>query len=117
MPRQQRRVIADAAEARAGERVVADARMRMRRDDQVGVVRNRSGGHELRVVEDAHRHAGRLRRNSEPIVRRRYDDPRNLDAVIVQRLEHAGAEVAGSNQRALHGDLPFIDWGPAGSWR
>jgi hypothetical protein len=48
MPRQQRRVIADAAKARAGERFVADARVRVRGDDQIGAIGNRVAGNDAR---------------------------------------------------------------------
>ncbi len=49
-----------------------------------------------------HRHAGRLRGGGEPVVGGRRDDLRDLDAVLRKRLEHHGAEIAGSDQRAFH---------------
>ena len=90
---QQRRVIADAAQPRARERRVADARMRVRRDDQVGAVGDRVGRNRLRIFEDVHRHAAGGRRECHTVVRCGRHDLRDVDAILHQRIEHQRTEI------------------------
>jgi hypothetical protein len=66
--RQQRRVVADPAQARPRERLGADPRVRVRGDDEVGAVGNRFARDDLRVREDVHRQPRPGGGGGEPIV-------------------------------------------------
>ena len=117
MPRQQRRMVADAAEAGPRERLVADPRMRVRCDDEIGAVGDRLARHDLRVLQHVQRHASGLRRLREPVVHRRHHDLRDVDAVPAQRLERRRPEISGSHQSDLHRTSRASERAPRCSWR
>ena len=108
VPRQQRRVIADAAQPRACKGLVADARMRVRGDDQVGSVRYRDSRNDLRILEHVHRYAGCLPRQRETVIGGGRHYLGDVDTVLRQRIEYERAEISRSDQRAFHeSDRPF----------
>ena len=99
MPRQQRRVIADAAQARVGQRLVAHARVRVRGDDEIRARGDGFSRHDLRILEHVDFDPGRLRRERQPVVRGRRDDARKLDPfLLAQRLEHLMRRSSGIRQ-------------------
>jgi hypothetical protein len=102
MPWQQRGVVADAAETRSRECFVADARMRMRRDDDIRARGDGIGRHQLRILQHVYRYAGGLRRHRNPVVGCGGDHASDVDAFLPQRLEHRRAEIARSHQCDLH---------------
>ena len=103
MARQQGRVVADTAEARARERLVADPGMGVRGDDELGAFGNRVARDDLLVDQHVNRHARGLRRDREPVVQGGDDDRRELDpGLLAQGLEHRGTEVAGADESAFH---------------
>ena len=68
MARQERRMIADATEARTGKRLVAHARVRVCRDDEVGPFGDRVAGNDLRIFEHVDGDAVGLRRERQTVV-------------------------------------------------
>ena len=85
-------MIADAAQARTRERVVADARMRVRGDDQVGVFGDRAAfGHEPGIFDHVHGEAGLTARHGQTIIGGRRHDAGNLDAVFLRNASSTEA--------------------------
>src|SRR5450631_1992234 len=93
---------ADAAEARARQRLAADASVAMRGDDQFRALGNRVGGDEHRVFRHDDFDTRRLRRGCKAIVSLWHDDARDVDVELAQHVECRGAEVARSHQRDSH---------------
>ena|GEM_PF-6159615 len=88
MPGQQRRVIADAAQARPRKRIVAHPRVRVRGDDEIGAFGNGVSGHDPGVVEHMQGNAGCARRLRQPVIVGRGDDAAELDALLfAQRVK------------------------------
>src|SRR5262249_34215882 len=108
MPRQQRGMVADAAEARLRERFLADAGVSVGGDDEIGPVEDRRSRHEHAVVEDHDIEPCRLARLRQPVVGVRRDHARDLEAFRQQALERCGSEIARTNQRDLHSPLSWL---------
>ena len=112
MPGQQRGVITDAAQASPRQRLVADARVRVRGDDEVGAFRNGVPRHDFGVVEHMQRHPRRNGRQCQPVIGRRGDDAGELNAFFfAKRLKYRGSEKTGTDQCAFHLQISLFRMG------
>jgi hypothetical protein len=102
MAGQQRRMIADASQARACKRLLADPRVGMRGHDEFGPVGNRCPGYILRVLQQVDRHIGRFGGERKPVVCRWRNDAPDVGTVGAQNFEHRGPEKPGPDQGASH---------------
>ena len=97
-------MIADAAKARFRQRLGRDARVAVGGDDQVRAVGDMLVRDEVRIGMDNDLDAQRRARQRQPVVRRDRHDARDDNILHVdQRLEHLLAEIAGADNRDLHG--------------
>ena len=94
MARQQRWMVPDAAEARARESLVGDARVRVGRDDQIGALDNRLGRHVHRILEHDDVEPRRLRGFGQSVILRGNDDACDIETLREQSLEGRSAEIA-----------------------
>src|SRR3954447_5742817 len=103
MARQERGMITDAAEPGARNRIMGDARVAMRGDDEISAGRNRLEWHDMRVLVRVDLDPDGPRTVRQAIVRARDGDPRDLDPWLLQKqVEHRAAKISRTDKRDLH---------------
>ena len=108
VPRQQRGVIADAAESRGRQRFPGHAGVAVGGDDQIGVGCDFGGDHEFRVGLHSDLDTRGLGRGGQPVFAVVNDDAHDIDPVLAQHVEGRHAEVAGTDKRNPHVLCPWL---------
>ena len=108
MPRQQRRVIADATEPDGGQRFPGDAGVAVRGHDQIGIGRDFRCDHEFRIGLQDDLDPGGPRGGGKPVLAIVNDDADDIDPVLAQRVECRHAEMAGTDQGDPHVFCPSV---------
>ena len=111
MPRwrgKQRGMIADAAEFRGGQRVLADAGVAVRRDDQVGARGDFGSDHQFWIGLHGDFNSGGFRRRGQPVFGIGHDHPCDLDAVFAQHVQGHHAKMAGADEGDPHAVNPSV---------
>jgi hypothetical protein len=102
VPRQQRRVIADASELCHGKGFPADAGVAVRGHDQIGTISDLRGDYQLVIgLHDDLDFRGTGRRG-KPVFGVGHDDPDDLDAMPPQHIKCRHAEMAGADEGNPH---------------
>ena len=102
MSRQQRRMIANATEARTRQRLPADPCVGVCSHDELRSLGDRSSKHILGIFEQVDRHTGFLRRERQSVIGGGRNHARDFGAIVAQRFEYLGPKEAGPDQCALH---------------
>jgi hypothetical protein len=102
VPRQQRRVIADASELCRGKGFPADAGVAVRGHDQIGTISDLRGDYQLVIGLHDDLDSGGTGRRGKPVFGVGHDDPDDLDAMPPQHIKCRHAEMAGADEGNPH---------------
>ena len=96
---------AAATQLRRGKGSPADARMAVRRHDQVGAASDFGSPNDLRISLHGDFDPGGSGGGSEPVLRVGHDDAGDFHAVLPQHVQRRHAEMAGADEGDPHGYL------------